>query len=74
MLAVGKSREIVLGLVVAAHIRDDIIDAERLYIDPTGLDAVGRMGGHGYARTRDYFDLATMTVEALQERRKNGQS
>ena len=26
------------------------------------LDAIGRMGGHGYATTRDYFDLPTMSV------------
>ncbi len=73
-LAVGKSREIVLGLVVAAHIRDDIVDPERFYIDPAGLDAVGRMGGHGYARTRDYFDLPTMSVDAFRERHKAGRS
>ena len=60
--------------MVAAHIREDIVDPERFYIDPAGLDAVGRMGGHGYARTRDYFDLPTMTVEAFQERRKASQS
>jgi flavin reductase (DIM6/NTAB) family NADH-FMN oxidoreductase RutF len=62
-LSVGKSREIVLGLVLAAHIREDIVDPERFYIHPAGLDAVGRMGGHGYALTRDYFDLPTLSVE-----------
>lgn len=59
-LEIGNSREIVLGEVVHAHIRADAID-ERLHIDPTVIDAVGRMGGHGYASTRDYFDLPTMT-------------
>ncbi len=59
-LEIGNSREIVLGEVVHAHIRADAVD-ERLHIDPLVIDAVGRMGGHGYASTRDYFDLPTMT-------------
>ncbi len=69
-LNVGKSREIVLGLVLAAHIREDIVDPERFHVDPVGLDAIGRMGGHGYARTRDYFDLPTLSVEDYQSRQQ----
>lgn len=61
-IAIGKSREIILGLVVAIHIRDDILDRERFHIDPRALDAVGRMGGHGYAQTRELFDLPTMSI------------
>jgi flavin reductase (DIM6/NTAB) family NADH-FMN oxidoreductase RutF len=61
-IAIGKSREIILGLVLAIHIRDDIVDRDRFHIDPRALDAVGRMGGHGYAQTRDLFDLPTMSV------------
>jgi hypothetical protein len=38
---------------------------ERLHVDPAVLDAVGRMGGHGYATTRDYYDLPTMTEGAF---------
>lgn len=60
-LEIGNSREIVLGEVVHAHLRADAVD-ERLHVDPAVLDAVGRMGGHGYARTRDRFDLPTMSV------------
>ncbi len=62
-LGIGRSREIILGEIVYAHIRSDIVDAKNHYIDAAGLDAVGRMGGHGYATTRDYFDLPTMSVE-----------
>lgn len=62
-LGIGNSREIILGEVVYAHFRADVVDAARHYIDPGALDAVGRMGGHGYAATRDYFDLPTMSVE-----------
>lgn len=61
-LGIGNSREIILGEVVYAHFRADTID-ERLHVDPTLLDAVGRMGGQGYATTRDYFDLPTPSVD-----------
>lgn len=60
-LGIGNSREIILGEVVYAHFRADTIDREKLYVDPVALDAVGRMGGQGYATTRDYFDLPTMS-------------
>lgn len=61
-LGIGNSREIILGEVVYAHFRADTIDAGKLHVDPAALDAVGRMGGHGYATTRDYFDLPTMSA------------
>ena len=60
-LEIGASRQIILGEVLAAHI-DAVLVNERFHVDPQGLDAIGRMGGHGYARTRDYFDLPTMSV------------
>ncbi|MCC6321015.1 MAG: flavin reductase family protein [Phycisphaerales bacterium] len=47
---------IVIGEVVQVTVRDDLIDA-RLRTDPERLDAIGRMGGLGYCRTRDRFDL-----------------
>ncbi len=61
-LQIGRSREIVLGRVVAAHVRADLIN-ERLHVDPGLLDAIGRMGGHGYVRSNETFDLQTMSVE-----------
>jgi flavin reductase (DIM6/NTAB) family NADH-FMN oxidoreductase RutF len=70
-LEISRSREIILGKVVAAHLRPDVVDRDRFYVDPHALDAVGRMGGHGYARTRDYFDLPTMTVEQWTERQRD---
>lgn len=63
-LGIGRSREIILGEVVYAHIRSDIVDPATHYVDAAALDAIGRMGGHGYATTRDYFDLPTMSLDA----------
>jgi len=61
-LGIGSSREIILGEVVFAHFRAGVVDPAKHYVDPAALDAVGRMGGQGYATTRDYFDLPTLSV------------
>ena len=65
-LGIGNSREIILGEVLHAHFAPGIVDPATLHVDPTALDALGRMGGHGYARTRDRFDLPTVTVAQWQ--------
>lgn len=67
-LQIGRSREIVLGEVVAAHLRADIVN-ERLHVDPRLLDAIGRMGGHGYVRSDATFDLRTMSLEDWRDGR-----
>jgi flavin reductase (DIM6/NTAB) family NADH-FMN oxidoreductase RutF len=62
-LNIGDSREIILGEVLCVHLRADAVNAANMHVDPVALDAIGRMGGHGYTRTRDHFDLPTMSVE-----------
>jgi len=54
---------IVLGQVVAAHYDERVINVARKHIDPKALDAIARLGGNGYATTRDLFDLARLSVE-----------
>lgn len=68
-LEIGASRQIILGEVLAAHIDAALVN-DRFHIDPHGLDAIGRMGGHGYARTRDYFDLPTMSVAEWEDAKR----
>jgi flavin reductase (DIM6/NTAB) family NADH-FMN oxidoreductase RutF len=63
ILEIGTSREIILGEVLHAHYQAGLVDPQTLHVDPLALDAVGRMGGHGYASTRDCFDLPTMSVQ-----------
>jgi flavin reductase (DIM6/NTAB) family NADH-FMN oxidoreductase RutF len=46
---------IVLGEVVRFHLREDLFDDFR--IDPAGLDAVGRMAGNTWVRTRERIEL-----------------
>lgn len=52
---------LVLGEVVRFHVDDAIIEEFR--IDPAKLDAVGRMAGNTYCRTRDRFDMIRPQVE-----------
>jgi flavin reductase (DIM6/NTAB) family NADH-FMN oxidoreductase RutF len=46
---------IVLGEVLRFHLRENLFDDFR--VDPVGLDAVGRMAGNTWVRTRDRFEL-----------------
>jgi flavin reductase (DIM6/NTAB) family NADH-FMN oxidoreductase RutF len=46
---------IVLGEVVRFHVRQDLVDNFR--VDPTGLDALGRMAGSTWVRTQDRLEL-----------------
>lgn len=62
-LQVGPAREIILGEVVGVYVRSDAVNPENLHIDQQLMDAIGRMGGNTYCRTRDQFDVKTLTKE-----------
>jgi flavin reductase (DIM6/NTAB) family NADH-FMN oxidoreductase RutF len=47
---------LVIGEVVRFHVDSSIVTNFR--IDPEKLRAIGRMGGNGYTRTRDRFEMA----------------
>jgi flavin reductase (DIM6/NTAB) family NADH-FMN oxidoreductase RutF len=61
-IAVSAAREIILGRIEMAHVREDIIDLTNYHSDPLKLDAIGRMGGDGYSTTRDLFGWPTPSV------------
>ncbi len=46
---------IVLGEIVRFHVRADLV--ENFRVDPAGLDAVGRMAGNTWVRTRERIEL-----------------
>lgn len=46
---------LVIGEVVAFHIRPELLDGTR--VDQAALDLIGRMGGPNYTRTRDVFSM-----------------
>lgn len=67
---------IVLGRVLAVHVRDDcVLDAAKCYVDTPRLGLVGRMHGRGwYVRTTDRFELPRMTVAQWEERKAAAQA
>jgi flavin reductase (DIM6/NTAB) family NADH-FMN oxidoreductase RutF len=62
-LELGKSRQIILGEIVFAHYQSDVIDVERMRIDPAKLDAIARLGGNTCSTIRDRFEMRTPTLE-----------
>ena len=58
-IEVGSERTLVVGRVLAMHVRDDaVLDRDRCYIDTPSLHLIGRMHGAGwYARTSDLFEI-----------------
>jgi len=69
---VGNDRSVVLGRVLAMHVRDDcVMDAEKCYIDTPKLNLVGRMHGRGwYTRTTDRFEMPRIEVPEWKLRGK----
>ncbi len=65
IVEVDVDRAIVLGRVLAVHVRDDcVLDAARCYIDTPKLDLIGRMHGAGwYSTTRDRFELPRIPLD-----------
>jgi flavin reductase (DIM6/NTAB) family NADH-FMN oxidoreductase RutF len=59
IIDLGPEQSLVLGRVLAMHIRDDaVIDPAKHHIDTPKLKLIGRMHGAGwYARTSDLFKM-----------------
>jgi flavin reductase (DIM6/NTAB) family NADH-FMN oxidoreductase RutF len=59
IIDLGPQQSLVLGRVLAMHIRDDaVIDPAKHHIDTPKLKLIGRMHGSGwYARTTDLFKM-----------------
>jgi flavin reductase (DIM6/NTAB) family NADH-FMN oxidoreductase RutF len=59
IVELGADNGLVLGRVLAMHVRDDLVlDPAKHYIDTPRLKLIGRMHGTGwYARTSDLFQM-----------------
>jgi flavin reductase (DIM6/NTAB) family NADH-FMN oxidoreductase RutF len=65
IVELNVDRALVLGRVLAMHVRDDaVLDANRCHIDTPKLDLIGRMHGAGwYSRTTDRFEMPRIKVQ-----------
>ena len=69
---IGRSR-VIIGEVLYAHVREDLIDPAGPYLRAEELHAVGRMNGAGnYVRTRDAFFKIPRIPLADWEKKKAG--
>lgn len=65
---IGRNR-VVFGEVLHMHIRDDLVDAEKLHVHTEKLRAVGRMHGAGwYTHTTEIFQIPRLSYEEWLER------
>jgi flavin reductase (DIM6/NTAB) family NADH-FMN oxidoreductase RutF len=69
-LSLGGNSTMEVGRVIHIHIRDDLLDMERLYVKTDEMRLVGRMHGRGwYTRTSDLFLMDRMSLADWQARR-----
>jgi flavin reductase (DIM6/NTAB) family NADH-FMN oxidoreductase RutF len=64
IVELGSSRSLVLGQVVAMHVRDEaVIDYEKCYIDARKLRLIGRMEANTYVKTTDIVHLPGISLQ-----------
>jgi flavin reductase (DIM6/NTAB) family NADH-FMN oxidoreductase RutF len=69
----GDGRSIEIGEVLHMHIRDDVVDPEKHYVDTAKLGLIARLQNPGwYVRTSDIFQLRRMSVADWESRRGAG--
>ncbi|WP_439578663.1 flavin reductase family protein [Elioraea sp.] len=68
VVELGNGRAVVMGKVLAMHVRDDcVLDPVKCYIDTPKLGLIGRMHGRGwYARTTDRIEIPRISVAEWQ--------
>jgi flavin reductase (DIM6/NTAB) family NADH-FMN oxidoreductase RutF len=63
-LSLGPRSMLEVGRVIHIHIRDDLMDMEKLYVKTDKIGLIGRMHGRGwYARTSDLFLMERLSHE-----------
>ncbi len=68
IVELGKESGLVLGRILAMHVRDDmVLDPVKHHIDTPGLKLIGRMHGAGwYTRTSDLFKMDRIPRDAWE--------
>ena len=68
LVQVGRKHTVALGEVVSFHIRDDLIDRDKLYISEDWRP-IGRLFGSRYARVAETFELPRISLADWEKRR-----
>jgi flavin reductase (DIM6/NTAB) family NADH-FMN oxidoreductase RutF len=70
IVELGSESGLVLGKVLAMHVRDEfVLDGRKQYIDTPNLKLIGRMHGTSwYARTSDLFEMPRIPLKEWQHR------
>jgi flavin reductase (DIM6/NTAB) family NADH-FMN oxidoreductase RutF len=72
MVELGREAELVLGRVLAMHVREDlVIDTAKHYIDTPKLNLIGRMHAGWYTRTTNLFRLDRISLADWEAREAN---
>src|SRR5438309_918880 len=70
-LSLGPRSTLEIGRVIHIHIRDDLVDPEKFYVQTDKLRLIGRMHGRGwYARTSDLFSMDRMSLAEWKDRNR----
>jgi flavin reductase (DIM6/NTAB) family NADH-FMN oxidoreductase RutF len=70
-LSLGPRSMLEIGRVIHIHIRDDLVDPQKLYVASERMRLIGRMHGRGwYARTSDLFEMNRLSFAEWRERRR----
>ncbi len=70
----GPERYIVLGEVLMLHVKDGIVDPERLRVDRDRYAPIGRLFGGGYVRTHDRFEMPRISYREWQAKSEDRSS
>lgn len=70
VVQVTSRRKIVIGEVVMMHARDGLVDPDTLRVDIDLYRPVGRLFASLYTRTRDRFEMKTLTYGEWLERQR----
>ena len=70
-VSLGPRSMLEIGRVIHIHIRDDLVDSERMYVRTEKMRLIGRMHGRGwYARTSDLFLMDRLDLESREANKR----
>jgi len=70
-VSLGPRSMLEIGKVIHIHIRDDLIDLEKMYVPTEKMRLIGRMHGRGwYARTSDLFLMDRLDLESWEKNKR----